>query len=263
MFEIGMFTDRWLTGLFLIGFGAWLVFRARSMNDVRNYFRRHNCTQELESALARREALEAIPLAAWRVPGLINIVLGIVVLTGPLQGAVGYGLGVCALALSSCAAYLRIRNHGAVRAALLRPRAVASVIPPWHYAVAGLVAFTPLVLIDVPGYIAASICVCAASLTTIAVALASNNMVSILTGENVEIEMLVDQRLRQARVVALFVIGLGIPFVFLSFNSSHLHDSRLHVVTYLAVDVIWVALTLPKLIRNSGWWNSGSKAIQQ
>jgi|GEM_PF-4471971 len=206
--------DRWCLGLFLVGFGLWLTIGSSQFADLRRYFRASERTPELDAALGRRQTMEAIPLAAWFVPGIFNVLLGIAVLADRLAGVAGYGIGVCAFALSLGLAYLRMRNNGVRRAAALQPRTLTSIVPMWWYPAAAVMSVAPLAYGDVPGYTLASICVCAASVVTFALAALSNTMVALMTGENPEAELRVEQRLRCARVKGLFAVSMGVPFVF-------------------------------------------------
>src|SRR5271156_2796765 len=92
--------ERWYLGLFLLGFGVYLVVRARARNDLHRYFRGDDCSPGLDEAVEGRQELEALPLAAWYVPGIINVLLGAAVLGGALSGIIGYGFGMCAFVTS-------------------------------------------------------------------------------------------------------------------------------------------------------------------
>ena len=95
MVILNMPFERWYIGLFLIGLGVYLVVRARALNDLRRYFRRDDCSPGLEEAVARRQELEALPLAAWYVPGIIDVLLGAAVLAaGSRCGRRIEGLGL-------------------------------------------------------------------------------------------------------------------------------------------------------------------------
>ena len=99
---------KWYLGLFLIGYGLVLAVWPRKLGDLHRFFRRDERTPELDFAIARRQELEAIPLAAWYVPGIVNVLLGVAVLLGAFNGIIGYGLGVCAFVASLATTYLRV-----------------------------------------------------------------------------------------------------------------------------------------------------------
>jgi hypothetical protein len=245
---------RWYIGLFLIGYGLYLGLRSRQLNDLARYFKKSERTPALEAAIARRQSLESIPLAVWYAPGVVNVVLGVAVLTGLLPGIIGYGLGVCAFAGSVGIAYLRIRNRGTRRAAALQPRTLTSVVPIAWYPAAAVVSVAPLAFVDAPGHAIAAICVCITSVATFGFAIASNNMASIMSGEDPEREMLVDARLRCSRVMGLFAVGMGVPFVFVAMSSPALHGV-LHLATFWFVVAAWCVFMLPlllKVARNPG-----------
>jgi hypothetical protein len=247
--HISILMDRWYIGLFLVGFGLVVILRAGAMHDLRRAFTQEERTPELDAAIARRQVLEATPLAVWYVPGAINVLLGIAVLSGKLHGIVGYGFGACALAVSLGTTYLRMRNRGATRAAALAPRTLTSIVPLVWYPAAAIVSVAPLAFINVAGYAMASVLVSAATMAIFGFAVASNSMASIMSGENPQEELQVDQRLRCARVFGLFGAGMGVPFVFVSMVSPIAPSSILHTTVYLLVVLAWCALVIPLLMR--------------
>lgn len=243
--------DRWYLGLFLVGFGVYLVVRARALNDLRRYFRRDDCSPGLDEAVARRQELEALPLAAWYVPGIINVLLGAAVLAGALSGIVGYGFGTCAFVTSLGASYLRLRNRGATRAAALAPRTLTSVVPlPW-YPAAAIVSVAPLVFVDVPGLAIAAISVTFAAVATFGFAVASNSMASIMSGRDPETELYIDNRIRRCRVLGLFGVGMGVPLVFVAMASVDASGTLLHRIAYVLVFGAWCGFVVPLLVRRA------------
>ncbi len=248
MLNENLLLDRWYIGIFLVGFGLWLSLGSRRLADLRRCFRPEERSPDLDAAVARRQAAEAIPLAVWYVPGLFNLVLGIAVLAGALRGTVGYALGTCAFALSLGFAYLRMRNHGARRAAALEPRTWTSVVPAVWYPAAAIMALTPLAFADVPGYLIASVSVCFASVLTVTIAVLSNNMAAIMTGENPEIELRVEHRLRCTRVKTLLVAAMGISLVFVAMNSPYVPPTALHEAVFWFVLAAWCAFALPLIV---------------
>ncbi len=242
--------ERWYLGLFLVGFGMYLVVRARALNDLRRYFR-DDCLPGLYETVARRQELEALPLAAWYIPGIINVLLGAAVLGGALSGIIGYGFGTCAFVTSLGTSYLRLRNRGATRAAALAPRTLTSVVPlPW-YPAAAIVSVAPLAFLDAPQSAIASICVTLAALATFGFAVASNSMASIMSGSDPETELYVDNRIRRCRVLGLFAVGMGVPLVFVAMVSVHTPGTLLHRIAYVLVFGAWCGFVVPLLVRRA------------
>jgi hypothetical protein len=241
--------ERWYLGLFLLGFGVYLVVRARARNDLRRYFRGDDCSPGLDEAVERRQELEALPLAAWYVPGIINVLLGAAVLGGALSGIIGYGFGMCAFVTSLGTSYLRLRNRGATRAAALAPRSLTSVVPlPW-YPAAAIVSIAPLVFLDVPQAAIAAICVTLAAIATFGFAIASNSMASIMSGRDPETELYVDNRIRRCRVLELFAVGMGVPLVFVAMVSPQWTNTPLHTIAGVLVFAAWCGFVIPLLVR--------------
>jgi hypothetical protein len=241
--------DRLYFGLFLVGYGLFLAVRAHALNDLRRYFRRDDCTPELQAAVAQRQELEALPLATWYVPGIINVLLGAAVLGGALSGIIGYGFGMCAFVTSLGISYLRLRNRGATRAAALAPRTLTSIIPlPW-YPAAAVVCVAPLAFVDVSDFAVAAILVTLAALATFGFAIASNSMASIMSGRNPEIELYVDNRIRRCRVLGSFAIGMSVPLVFVAMAWSATPSTLLHTVASSLVFVAWCGFVIPLLVR--------------
>jgi hypothetical protein len=244
-----MLFEKWYLGLFLVGFGLYLVVRAHALSDLHRYFRREDCSPDLDEAVSRRQELEALPLAAWYVPGIVNVLLGAAVLEGALSGIIGYGFGMCAFVTSLGASYLRLRNRGATRAAALAPRTLTSVVPlPW-YAAAAIVSIAPLAFLDVAPI--AAICVTLAAMATFGFAVASNSMASIMSGSDPENELYIDNRIRRCRVLELFAIGMGVPLVFVAMVSPQWTNTLLHTIAGVLVFVAWCGFVIPLLVRRA------------
>jgi hypothetical protein len=243
--------ERWYLGLFLLGFGVYLVVRARARNDLRRYFRGDDCSPGLDEAVERRQELEALPLAAWYVPGIINVLLGAAVLGGALSGIIGYGFGMCAFVTSLGISYLRLRNRGATRAAALAPRTLTSIVPlPW-YPAAALVSIAPLAFVDAPQFGVAAILVTFAAIATFGFAISSNSMASIMPGRDPQIELYVDNRVRRCRVLGLFAIGMGVPLVFVAMAWAATPSTLLNTIAIILVFAAWCGFVIPLLVRSA------------
>ena len=249
MVNWNMLIDRWYFGLFLVGYGLFLVVRAHALNDLRRYFRRDDRSPELDDAVSRRQELESLPLAAWYVPGIVDVLLGAGVLGGALSGIVGYGFGMCAFVTSLGISYLRLRNRGATRAAALSPRTLTSIVPlPW-YPAAAVVSVAPLAFVDVPEFAVAAMLVTLAAIATFGFAIASNSMASIMPGRDPEIELYVDNRIRRCRVLGLFAVGMGVPLVFVAMAWAVTPGTLLHASATILVFVAWCGFVVPLLLR--------------
>ena len=243
-FDAADFFLHWYLGGFLVGFGLWLILGAKRLNDLRRAFP-GKLSDEMRAAIARRQELEALPLAMWRVPGAINLLLGIAVLGTWLNGLVGYGLGTCAFATSLGIGYLSMRNRGATRAAVLAPRTLTSIVPLAWYPVAAIVALAPLTYLDVPAFALAAVLTCIATMAIFAFAMTSNNMASIMPGIDPELELRVDQQLRCCRVLGLFGVGMGVPFVFVALSFPVVPSSIARDVAYWLGLLAWVVFVAP------------------
>ncbi|MDE2481430.1 MAG: hypothetical protein KGN02_04500 [bacterium] len=241
---------RWYLGGFLVIFGALLVLRAAQFVALGRYFRRSEHTPELDAALARRAELEGISPAVWQIAGVGDLLCGFLVLFGALQGVAGYALGCCFFAATLAWTFVRLRNRGPRRAAVLAPRELRTIVPPLFVVLAAICALVPLVFAPVPIYRIAAVVVTLSTIATIVLAGFAARMPSLLAGDDLDREMLIDGRLRERRVLGLFGVAFAIPFVFLAIAAPGGDGGWLGGVAEIFVSLVWVAF----YVRCIGGW---------
>jgi hypothetical protein len=207
------FIDRWYMGAFLVIWGAWLIARAKSMNDIRDNFD-DDPRPELQAVVERRQQLEARPIEAWYVTGASAILCGIATLCALLNGGLAYAISLLVLVSTLAFGYLRMRNAGPRRAAALVPRRIGSLIAwPW-YPLGILTALSPLTFLNVPSQRLAAVLVSISAFAIMFLAFRINGMAALLTGDDVDLELYVDDCLRRWRVNGFWTISMAIALVY-------------------------------------------------
>lgn len=238
--------NRWYIGVFLVVWGGYLIARAGWLNDIRRSFPK-NVSDKLAVVLERRRHMEARPLTPWYFTGGFSVVSGIAALLGYGSGSVWYASTCVLFAVGLTASYLRMQNSGPRRAATLTPRRVGSVIAwPW-YPIGALAALAPLVFVDVPGQRAAAVGVALSAFAVMKLAIRANEMPALLTGDDAELEMHVDETLRRLRVKALWAIGIGVAYVYVVFTFVSAEPTLLHEMAFGFLIVVFAALYWPVL----------------
>ena len=241
------FFNRWYIGAFLVVWGASLIVRRRSLNDIRDNFD-DDGRPGIKAVAERRQRLEARPLATWYVTGGCSIALGIAALAGVLNGGLAYALSCTLLVSMLTAGYLRMRNAGPRRAAPLAPRRPGSFIPwPW-YPIGVLAGLTPLAFLDVPSQRLAAALVTLSAFAIMALAIRAEGMAALLTGDDVDLELYVDDRLRRLRVNALWTIGMVVPFVYVVMTGVGLNATLFQVIVSYFDFIAALARLWPQLV---------------
>jgi hypothetical protein len=100
--------------------------------------------------------------------------------------------------------------------------------------------------------------VCVASIAVLAVAIASNNMASLISGVDPQAETYVDERLRRARVRGAFAIGICIPFVFVAMVGPFTTNTPVHIAAFGLLAIAWCVSIVPLLVKQLPVWRSSS-----
>jgi hypothetical protein len=206
-------------GIFEIVFGMFIFAVPQYFSDPKRSFRREMKDPVLgprfAAVLDRRQAVEALPRTPWRVAGLCGVVLGFFAAFGILVPVVSYALFCLVLALTMTVVFLRMRNRSERRAASLSPRTASSTVAWWLYALTALACLTPLPFLSEPGVGLSAAIVALVSTTLLVTASIASGMAAMLTGEDSEIEMAVEHRIRCGRVSGMLMMATAVPFVFL------------------------------------------------
>lgn len=232
---------RWYMGVFLLIWGAWVMLKAKSMNDIRDNFD-DDPRPELHAVVERRQQLEARPLALWYAGGASGMLFGVATLTGAVNGVLAYAGSCLLLVCTLSVGYLRMRNAGPRRAAALVPRRTGALIAwPW-YPIGVLVALSPLMFLTVPSQRISAVLVSLSACAIMALAIRAGSMAALLTGDHVDLELYVDDRLRNWRVNAFWTLGMGVAFVFVVIACASIspNASLLQTVTFYAVSALVV-----------------------
>lgn len=207
-------------GAFFIS-GAYMFLRPDCITRIRGPFGRRlrvgeNLQERFDAAVARREAAERLPRAIPFSIGAIAIGLGLLAALTEGQPAVMYGVLCLSISTITGIAYMQLRNMQSKRVAVLAPRSAVSVIPVIWYLLAAFGALAILSFAAHADLRVAAISVCISTLTTTAIAFRLAHLPALLSGEDVPVEQIVDDRVRTLRTCNVLALALVQPFVFCS-----------------------------------------------
>jgi hypothetical protein len=212
----------WIWVAFFILFGIYLMFRPDCFTRIRGKFDRplsrtgEEWRDRVTAAVIRREEAERVPKVLGFYIGGATVALGIVAALTWIEPGLLYGVMCLVLAAVSGITYLQLRNMQSKRVAVLAPRTAASVIPAYWFLLAVVAALSILAFAVRPEVRAATIIVCVSSLITTAIAWRLTRLPALLSGQDVALEKIVDDRVREVR--SGHILGLAIVqlFVFCS-----------------------------------------------
>ncbi len=215
---------QWYISVFLVGFGVLTLIRTDKMVDPKCFFKRDFKDREvgprLEAILEKRRRIEAFPRAGYLFIGAVSIVLGIATALKLILPVLAYANLCLIIAITLGAAFVRMRNTNVRRAASLAPRSAGSVVNGIWYGCAAVTSLLPLVYVGTPALRIAAILVALSSLTIVVVSIRIAGMASILTGDDTELEVVVDDRLRSGRVATMLIYAYTVPFVFFGLGTA-------------------------------------------
>jgi hypothetical protein len=243
---------RWYIGIFLPVMGVLFFFTGRDLCQTKFQFwlelRDPKVNERLRAVLTKRDAMENMQTMPWRIIGVLAVFAGIAVLSKWLSPVVGYALFCLGMTAAMSQIYLSLRNRTERRAAVLAPR--GSAVPPILYAGALLASVLPLATLDQPSLRASALIIALACVGIVFVAYRASSMAALLGGDDPEIELFVDNRLRWARVGSLLLLSFAISFLYTS-----VAEAATHPVTLLANVASWIATLL--FLAFAGWFVSG------
>lgn len=252
---------RWYIAIFEVAYGASMIVRAGWVDDPRRKFRRESKDPELgtrfRTVLERRRAIEAIPETPWRINGAVWVILGVLTALGVVAPVVSYALVCLAMGAVMTIVYVRLRNRGERRAASLAPRAAVRIVPWWLFAIAAIDALTPLPFMTNPNLVVPAAIVALVSTMMIVAASLVSGMSAMLTGEDADIELIVEDRVRAYRVGTPLFISIALPLVFFAIGSMAAAEpgpgtqlqvvaGTINAVTFLAAYGWWMLCLLRK-----------------
>lgn len=208
----------WYISVFLIAFGATAIVACRYLGKLTLMFLRELrdpvIGARLRALLERRQELEGLGGRPMLIAGASYLFFGVLCLLHVVTPAVAYALACVDSALILAASFSRVRNTGEKRAASLSPRTLTTAVPIFGYLGAAVNACLPLALAGNGPLRFAAILVFAASTTAIVAAWWTSSMAAVLVGDDVTLELYVDERIRRSRVSSMLALAYAIVPVF-------------------------------------------------
>jgi hypothetical protein len=112
--------------------------------------------------------------------------------------------------------YARVRNRSQRRAASLAPRRQIAVVPPLAFAGALLTAAVPLVFVADANLRVPALLVCVSSLVIVVSAWSVAGMAAVLVGDDADLEVYADERIRRSRVCSMLALAYAVIPVFIA-----------------------------------------------
>jgi hypothetical protein len=210
----------WYISIFLMVIGVGGVLASRFVSSLGcNFwfaFRDPIIAPRLRSVLDRREELEGLGRRPMLVSSISYFFFGVLCLLRLVTPAIAYALACADVALMFAWMYARVRNRGERRAASLSPRRQSSVIPPLAFAGAIVAAAMPLLFVTDPNLRLPALLVSLSSLAIVVSAWSVAGMAAVLVGEDPDVEVYVDERLRRVRVGSMLVLAYAVIPVFIA-----------------------------------------------
>jgi hypothetical protein len=210
----------WYISVVLIALGLTGVVANRYLSDLKPNFwfelRDPIVRDRLSAVLERRRELEGLGRRPILVASISYLICGLLCALHFLNPAIAYGLACADSALVLAFVFARVRNRSQRRAASLAPRRAISIVPLPAYAGALITSFVPLLLTANPDVRVAAILTTLSSLVILAAAWFTAGMAAILAGDDIEIELYVDDRVRRARVCSMLSFSYAVVPVFVA-----------------------------------------------
>ncbi|HET9030140.1 MAG TPA: hypothetical protein VFN49_08185, partial [Candidatus Aquilonibacter sp.] len=230
--------------------GVVIALRGRALSSCRRFFqfelRDPQLKDRFSAVLDRRNEIEGDRTLGWRLTGCFSMLVGALVLVRVLAPVVGYALFCAALAVVMSHLYLSMRNRSVRRAASLTPRTVYSAAPPLCFLGALIAALLPLAIswFDSSARYSGALVACAC-LAIAVVAARTSQMAALLAGDDPEIEVFVDNRLRWSRVTGLLTLAYGASYVFIAMSSPSLNiDGAILPALNTASSILFVSFVV-------------------
>jgi hypothetical protein len=234
----------WYVAGFLMTFGLFCIFRNSSIMRSSCYFRLElkdpAVAPRVESILARREALEGLSGRQGMWCGAGFLLFGILTLAHVVSPILADALACATCASIFAISFATVRNRSDRRAASLTPRRFQRVIPVPALIGAFVSSLVPLLLIRLPAMLVPSVI---ASLSSLVICVAASHiagMAAILVGDDIDMELFVDERVRRARACAALALSYAISPVFVGVASSRAMDAPEYSVALLLASILCV-----------------------
>jgi len=210
----------WYISIFLMVLGVAGVIGSRYLSSIRCNFlfelRDPIVGTRLRAVLDRREALEGLGRRPIIVASISYFFFGLLCLLHVVTPAIAYALACADVALMFAWMFARVRNRSQRRAASLAPRRQIAVVPPLAFVGALLVAAVPLVFVTDPNLRVPALLVCVSSLAIVVSAWSVAGMAAVLVGDDADLEVYADERIRRSRVCSMLALAYAVVPVFVA-----------------------------------------------
>jgi hypothetical protein len=242
----------WYISVVLIALGVTGIVANRYLSDLKPNFwfelRDPIVRDRLGAVLDRRREIEGLGRRPILVASISYLICGLLCAFHVVSPAIAYGLGCADSALVLAFVFARVRNRSQRRAASLAPRRQISVVPPLAYAGALVIAFVPLLLTANPELRSAAILITLSSLAILAAAWFTAGMAAVLAGDDVDVELYVDDRVRRARVCSMLSLSYAVVPVFvaivtpIAFTLPTYSSALVLSLVLMALFLIWYSI---------------------
>lgn len=240
----GALFSYWYISIFLMAIGVGGLIASRYLNLLKCNFwlelRDPVIAPRLRAVLDRREAVEGLGRKPVIISSISYFFFGLLCLLHIVTPAIAYALACADVALTFAWMYARVRNRSQRRAASLAPRRQIAVVPPLAFGGALLTAAVPLLFVTDPDLRVAALLVCVSSLAIVVSAWSIAGMAAVLVGEDADLEVYVDERLRRLRVGSLLTFAYAVTPVFISVVTRDAANLPLYNYAFVASMVMAV-----------------------
>jgi hypothetical protein len=234
----------WYISLFLIAIGVAGLIGSRTLSNIKCNFwfelRDPIIGARLRAVLERRKELEGLGRMPVIVASISYLFFGLLCLLHVVTPAIAYALACTDVAVSSAWAYARVRNRSDRRAASLAPRRQSSVVPPLAFVGALLAGTVPLLFVSDPNLRFAAILVSLSSFAIVASAWSIAGMAAVLVGDDPDVEVYVDERIRRMRVCSMLALAFAVVPVFVAVVTRDAADLPLYNYAFVVSMVFTV-----------------------
>jgi hypothetical protein len=210
----------WYISIFLMTFGVAGLVASRYLSSSKCNFwlelRDPIIAPRLRAVLDRRDELEGLGRKPVIVGSISYFLFGLLCLLRIVTPAIAYALACADVALMFAWMYARVRNRSQRRAASLAPRRQISVVPPLAFVGALLAAGVPLLFATDATLRVPALLVSLSSLAIVVSAWSIAGMAAVLVGDDPDLEVYVDERIRRARVCSMLGLAYAVIPVFVA-----------------------------------------------
>jgi hypothetical protein len=210
----------WYISILLMALGVVGVAGSRYLSNVKCNFwfelREPIVGARLRAVIDRRDELEGLGRKPAIISSISYFVFGLLCLLHIVTPAIAYALACADVALMFAWMYARVRNRSQRRAASLAPRRQIAVVPPLAFAGALLAAAVPLLFVSDVNLRVPALLVSLSSLAIVVSAWSIAGMAAVLVGDEPDLEVYVDERIRRSRVSAMLTFAYAVIPVFIA-----------------------------------------------